>query len=81
MSIKSEDIKLLCQGQPPKDYILLDKMTLDCNDWLNFIEEHYLKNYIFNGGSNMSVFCRPVLSKLNALQLELVPKWLSSRYL
>ncbi len=59
MPIKSEDIKLLSQGQPPKDYILLDKMTLDCNDWLNFIEEHYLKNYIFNGGSKVKLLVGP----------------------
>lgn len=59
MSIKSEDIRLLCQGQPPKDYALLDEMTLGRDAWLDLIEEHYLKNYILNGGSKVKLLIGP----------------------
>jgi len=59
MSIKPEDIKLLCQGQPPKDYDLLDEMTLGNDAWLDFVEGHYLKNYILNGGSKVKLLIGP----------------------
>ncbi|MCD6578752.1 DUF2791 family P-loop domain-containing protein [bacterium] len=59
MSIKSEDIKLLCQGQPPDDYTLLDEMTLGHNAYLDFVEEHYLKNYILSGGSKVKLLVGP----------------------
>jgi hypothetical protein len=59
MSIKAEDIKLLCQGQPPKHYTLLDEMTLCRDAYLDFVEEYYLKNYIINGGSKVKLLVGP----------------------
>lgn len=59
MPIKAEDIKLLCQGQPPKYYTLLDEMTLGRDAYLDFVEGHYLKNYILNGGSKVKLVVGP----------------------
>lgn len=59
MSIKAEDIKLLCQGQPPDDYALLDEMTLGRDAWLDFVKGYYLKNYILNGGSKVKLLIGP----------------------
>ena len=50
---------MLCQGQPPKHYALLDEMTLGRDAYLDFVEGHYLKNYILNGGSKVKFLVGP----------------------
>ena len=59
MPIETEDIELLRIGQPPKDPILLNEMTLGSDIWLDFIKEHYLENFILDKGSKVKVIVGP----------------------
>ncbi|MEB3336620.1 MAG: BREX system ATP-binding domain-containing protein [Leptolyngbyaceae bacterium] len=55
MQIEDLDIDDLLSGQPPSNSELLVRMTLGRDRWLNRIRDHYLANYIADGGSKVKV--------------------------
>ncbi len=55
MIIDELDIEALLSGQPPIQPELLNAMTLGRERWLNYLRDHYLSNYILDGGSKVKV--------------------------
>ncbi len=55
MQIDELDIEALLSGQPPVSQELLAGMTLGHDRWLDYLHEHYLANYIADGGSKVKV--------------------------
>lgn len=55
MQIDDQDFAALLSGQPPPNPELLIGMTVGRDRWLNRIRDHYLSNYIFDGGSKVKV--------------------------
>ena len=55
MQIDELDIEALLSGQPPVSQELLMGMTLGRDRWLDYLHEHYLANYIADGGSKVKV--------------------------
>ncbi len=55
MQIDELDIEALLSGQPPVNQELLTGMTLGRDRWLDYLREHYLTNYIADGGSKVKV--------------------------
>ena len=51
----SVNLKLLQQGQPPEDFFWLKAMTAGDELWLRPFREHYLENYIREGGSKVKI--------------------------
>jgi len=49
------DLALLRKGQPPSDESWLEDMTVGREVWLEPVREHYLGNYIREGGSKVKV--------------------------
>lgn len=50
-----DDLALLRKGQPPTDPAWLEDMTVGREVWLDRFREHYLGNYIPEGGSKVKV--------------------------
>ncbi|MCX5973748.1 MAG: DUF2791 family P-loop domain-containing protein [Coprothermobacterota bacterium] len=59
MRINPTDLKLLQEGQPPRDVSLLQAITFGQDTWLNFVCDHYLRHYIATGGSKVKVLVGP----------------------
>ena len=55
MQIDELDIEALLSGQPPVSQELLIGMTLGRDRWLDYLHQHYLTNYIADGGSKVKV--------------------------
>jgi hypothetical protein len=55
MRIDEEDIEELLSGYPPVSADLLMGMTLGRDRWLDRMRDHYLANYIADGGSKVKV--------------------------
>ncbi|NJR39001.1 MAG: DUF2791 family P-loop domain-containing protein [Leptolyngbyaceae cyanobacterium CSU_1_4] len=55
MRIDELDIEALLSGEPPPHPDLLMEMTLGRDRWLNRLRDHYLANYIADGGSKVKV--------------------------
>jgi P-loop Domain of unknown function (DUF2791) len=55
MQIDELDIVDIRSGQPPLNHELLTMMTLGGELWLERFQEHYLANYIADGGSKVKV--------------------------
>jgi len=55
MVIDELDIDALLSGQPPRTPDLLADMTLGRDRWLDRVRDHYLGNYIADGGSKVKV--------------------------
>jgi len=55
MQIDNQDFSALLSGQPPSNPELLTGMTVGRDRWLNRMRDHYLSNYIFDGGSKVKV--------------------------
>ncbi len=55
MTITVRDLESLRQGEPPADNELLVDMTVESETWLDGFAEHYLSNYVANGGSKVKV--------------------------
>ena len=55
MLIYDRDLALLQAGQPPRNPELLAAMTLGRPIWLDNFQQHYLYNYIADGGSKVKV--------------------------
>lgn len=55
MQVEDIDIEALLSGHPPVQDELLMAMTLGRDHWLNWIQKHYLANYIADGGSKVKV--------------------------
>jgi P-loop Domain of unknown function (DUF2791) len=55
MRIDELDIEALLSGQPPVQTNLLVEMTQGRDRWLDYLRDHYLANYIADGGSKVKV--------------------------
>lgn len=55
MRIDELDIEALLSGQPPVQANLLVEMTQGRDRWLDYLRDHYLVNYIADGGSKVKV--------------------------
>ncbi len=55
MRIDELDIEALLSGQPPVHSDLLLEMTQGRDRWLDYLRDHYLANYIADGGSKVKV--------------------------
>ncbi|MGV0023804.1 BREX system ATP-binding domain-containing protein [Phormidesmis priestleyi] len=55
MQIDELDIETMLSGKPPVHEELLAAMTLGRDRWLNHLRDHYLANYIADGGSKVKV--------------------------
>ncbi len=55
MGVVSHNLALLRRGQPPEDARWLQAMTAGRQWWLDHFCEHYLDNYIRQGGSKVKV--------------------------
>lgn len=55
MQIDELDIEAMLSGQPPVSEDLLTAMTLGRDRWLDHLRDHYLANYIADGGSKVKV--------------------------
>lgn len=55
MRVEIEDLQSLRQGIPPTNGELLSAMTLGREHWLDRFKNHYLENYIAQGGSKVKV--------------------------
>ena len=55
MRIDELDIEALLSGQPPVQANLLVEMTQGRDRWLDHLRDHYLANYIADGGSKVKV--------------------------
>ncbi len=53
--VDDRDIQALAAGQPPVHRDLLSTMTLGDPQWRTYVQEHYLSNYIADGGSKVKV--------------------------
>ncbi len=53
--INPADLEQLQQGIPPSNPDLLTQMTLGRGVWLDRVREHYLENYLADGGSKVKV--------------------------
>lgn len=55
MQIDELDIEAMLSGQPPVNEKLLAALTLGRDRWLDRMRDHYLTNYIADGGSKVKV--------------------------
>ncbi len=55
MQLDDRDIEALLSGYPPPSDELLGAMTLGRDRWLNRMRDHYLANFIADGGSKVKV--------------------------
>jgi hypothetical protein len=55
MRIDELDVEALLSGQPPVHSELLMEMTQGRDRWLDYLRDHYLANYIADGGSKVKV--------------------------
>ena len=55
MRMNEVDIDALLSGEPPVSPELLTAMTLGRDRWLDWLRDHYLANYIADGGSKVKV--------------------------
>jgi hypothetical protein len=55
MQIDELDLEALLSGHPPVNPELLMSMTLGRDRWLDYLRDHYLGNYIADGGSKVKV--------------------------
>lgn len=84
----SRDLALLRKGQPPSDESWLEDMTVGREAWLDLVREHYLGNYIREGGSKVKVLVGTEGSGkthllycvgADARKLDYLTVWLSAR--
>jgi hypothetical protein len=55
MSVNVSDLHLLSQGMPPESDELLRAITIGREQWVDYIRERYLQNYIARGGSKVKL--------------------------
>ena len=55
MRMNEVDIDALLSGEPPVSPEVLTAMTLGRDRWLDWLRDHYLANYIADGGSKVKV--------------------------
>lgn len=55
MLVNQDDLYLLSKGQPPQSDELLQAMTLGRKTWLDYMNTHYLQNYLAKGGSKVKL--------------------------